>query len=148
MANKTSFKSGHSGNPRGRPPKLRALTAILEATGAEKCSDGKGGEIAYKRQLARMLWKAVVSGQVTFAATNREWGGDRTFDFQASEWFALVRWMFTQIDGELIMQIEDTTGDEEETPGAGAEDGIKPQIYLPDNGRQTPPETPENPPAQ
>lgn len=142
LANKTSFKSGQSGNPSGRPPKCRALTAILEAAGNEKCSDGKGGETTRKKLLARMLWQAAISGQVTFAGANRDWGDARTFDFKAGDWFELVKWLYSQIDGELSLTITDN-GDEGEDAAPSDADIVKPEIYLPDNGRSTPQEKTE-----
>ena len=33
-----TFKPGQSGNPNGRPPKSRALTALLEKAGGRKIS--------------------------------------------------------------------------------------------------------------
>ena len=35
-ASRTSFEKGKSGNPKGRPPKSRTLTAILESAGSKK----------------------------------------------------------------------------------------------------------------
>jgi len=130
---KTSFKPGQSGNPKGRPPKNRAMTEILIAAGKKKASDGEGGTVARNKLLAEMIWKASTGGEVTFHATNREFGASRTLQLKLPEWIDFVKWLVEQMDGRLSisMKLEDDT--EAATPSTPSQSG--PVFYLPENGR-------------
>ena len=88
---KNLWKAGESGNPRGRPPKSRALTAILEKAG-NKALDVDGTRVAGKRLLAAMVWQLATTGKATFP--------DGT-ELQVSprDWLEVVKWLYTQIDG-------------------------------------------------
>ena len=57
--------AGVSNNPKGRPPKNRALTEILEKAGATSL-DINGNKVSRKRLLASLLWEAATTGRVTF----------------------------------------------------------------------------------
>lgn len=81
-----------------------------------------------------MLWQGATAGEVTFHASNREWGGSRTFEFKAADWFELAKWLYSQIDGELSMTFTDDGSEGDKPPSD--DDLVKPQIYLPSNGRE------------
>ena len=89
---------GVSGNPRGRPPKNRALTEILEKAGAAQV-DINGDKVSGKRLLARLLWEGATTGIVTFAA-------DRTYALPVDQWVGLVRFLYQQVDGPPKQDIE------------------------------------------
>lgn len=134
----TSFKPGKSGNPKGRPPKSRAMTEILVAAGKKKASDGDGGNISRNKLLAEMIWKASIGGEVTFHATNREFGGSRTLQLKLPEWIDFVKWLIEQMDGRLSISMKLEDESEPATPSAPSQNG--PVFYLPDNGRDPKPD--------
>ena len=54
------FKKGQSGNAKGRPPKNRTLTAILEKAGNTKHVVG-GKPVAAKKLMADLLWETTLT---------------------------------------------------------------------------------------
>jgi hypothetical protein len=92
------FQKGIVTNPKGRPPKERALTAILERAGAKSVEvDGKA--VSGKQLVARMVWEGVASRVVSFPD-----GALMTLD--ADQWLILVKWVYAQIDGPPKQQME------------------------------------------
>lgn len=86
-----AWTPGASGNKRGRPPKGRALTEILEKAGNRTVVRGDQ-KVARKRVLAEMLWEAAMTGRVTFP-TEREEALD------LDEWFDIAKFVYSHIDG-------------------------------------------------
>lgn len=86
---------GTVNNPKGRPPKNRALTEILEKAGAK----GNG-----KKIVASLLWEGATTGRVTFAE-------DRQLLLSVSDWAGIAKWLYQQIDG-LPAQRTELTGAE------------------------------------
>jgi len=88
---RTSFQPGQSGNPKGTPPKHRALTALLERAGAKTVLvDGKN--VSSKRWLAGALWQVITSASVTMP-------DGRTFDVEPKDWLETVKWLYAHVDG-------------------------------------------------
>ena len=117
----TSWEKGCAPpNPKGRPPKSRALTAILEKAGA-KAHDIDGKRVAGKRLLATMVWELATTGKATFP--------DGT-ELQVSprDWIEVVKWLYSQIDGppKAEQAIEHT--------GAGGRELIFRVVYADDDG--------------
>jgi hypothetical protein len=85
------FKRHQSGNPRGRPPKERALSAILARLGEQRVLvDGR--QVAGKTFLAAKVWELITSGQLTLT--------DRVLELDdAKEWFEVVKWFYAHLDG-------------------------------------------------
>jgi hypothetical protein len=105
---------GASGNPKGRPPKSRALTEILQRAGKTTLHYGvnKKGEVAKKSRqaiLAEMLWTAAVTGEVLL---NADYGPQRLVALGGDEWLDVVKFLYAHIDGapktSLIDIPEDT----------------------------------------
>ncbi|RYX86622.1 hypothetical protein EON83_00120 [bacterium] len=144
MANKTSFKTGQSGNPKGRPPKSRALTDILAKAGSVKVTSLDGKPLDRKNALAEMIWTAAIAGQVHFRAANREvsakYGSrpmDRDLELDWGQWWPLAVWLYHQIDGDLAVTFQEKAGgDGDELPTGGGDE--PPVLYMPDNGRENP----------
>lgn len=53
---------GISGNPRGRPPKKRALTDLLEKIGKKKSQDGQSNSQIF----AEKIWDGLTTGVITY----------------------------------------------------------------------------------
>lgn len=149
MGNKTTWKTGQSGNPSGRPPRSRALTDLLIAAGKTKVVDADGRPIPRNRLLADMIWLAVTAGQVEFLAENRGYDAHgliartRVSEFAARDWFEVVKWLYAQIDGDLSVHYDDRgSGDDDDGPTGEADSNSV--VILPDNGRsvQRPDDTP------
>ncbi len=94
----TSWKKGDpSPNPNGRPLKHRALTAILERAGS-KTVDDDGKSTSRRRVLARMVWEAATTGSVRFP-------DGKALKVDAGDWFDVVKWIYSHIDGPPKQQI-------------------------------------------
>jgi len=87
-------KKGQTNNPNGRPPKNRALTALLEAAGA-KTIERDGKPVTRKRFVADALWTAITTGKVTLE------DGEETVTLllATDDWIGLVQFLYKQVDG-------------------------------------------------
>lgn len=85
------FVKGQSGNSKGRPPKVRALTATLEAAGSQTL-EIDGQRLSGKRLVARLVWELVTTGRVKLPD-----GSELLADTDA--WLQAVKWLYTQVDG-------------------------------------------------
>lgn len=94
------FKKGQSGNPKGRPPKNRAWTAILERSGSKTVLGPDGKRISRKRFLAECIMQAITTGKVEFV----DGGFIATDSFK--EWADFAKWIYTHIDGPAKQQLE------------------------------------------
>lgn len=101
MANKGTFKPGQSGNPNGRPPKNRALTAILE-TALNKTADTPDGRVKRKRIIAEHITLAATEGRVVLP-------DGETMELGPKEWIDLLKWIYSHIDGPPRAEIDVTS---------------------------------------
>ena len=97
------FQPGQSGNPKGRPPKDRALTALLEAAGSKSVEvDGK--RIPGKKHVAGLAWQLANTGTLTLP------NGRVLAVAGIDEWLAVVKWVYGQVDGPP-KQVTELTGE-------------------------------------
>lgn len=85
------YQKGQSGNPNGRPPKSRALTEILKRAGG-RMVEVNGEKVSGRRLMARLLWQAAESGEVTLPSGEKLVFGPR-------DWFEVVKFLYQHIDG-------------------------------------------------
>lgn len=116
-----AYKPGESGNPKGRPPKGRALTEIL-ARGGSAAVEYEGKRLSGKRLVARLLWDIAKFGKCILP------GDGKVIEVDADGWFDVVKFLYAQIDGPPKHDVS--------LQHSGAVDVI--QIYLPDNLREQP----------
>ena len=87
------WKPGQSGNPNGRPPKSRTLSAILERAGSRTVQAvGEDKRTASRRFIAQALWEMATTGECTLA-------NGRTLKAEPQGWFDVVKFIYAQIDG-------------------------------------------------
>ena len=93
MARPGTWKKGQSGNPKGRPPKSRALTELLDKAGSKTLEDVDGVRRSGKRVVPRLLWELATSGQTTLP------DGRRLVVDDVSEMMAIWKFLYQHIDG-------------------------------------------------
>ena len=100
MARPGTWKPGQSGNPKGRPPKNRALTELLEAAG-EKTIQYNGGKYktARKRIIADLAWSLATTGEA-------ELPGGKKLKLDPKDWMSLVKWIYQHIDGAPRSEVD------------------------------------------
>lgn len=99
------FVKGQSGNPAGRPPKSRALTDLLEKAGSRSVEMPDGKHVSGKRLIARLAWELATTGRAMFP-------DGKTLEIEPSDWLALVKWIYSHIDGPPRGEVDLTTAGE------------------------------------
>lgn len=105
------FAKGSSGNPKGRPPKARALATLLEKAAKAK-PDVLGGR-TNKDVFAEKIWQALTTGVIEYPAGlvlpgSYDQDGDpipddapRVMRLGANDFIALTRIVLTHLDGPV-----------------------------------------------
>ena len=131
-ASSTSFKPGQSGNPRGRPPKKRALTNLLERGGNVKIQTEQG-EISAKKVMVARIWEGLATGQMTF--------GNISIALENDEYISLIKLVLSQVDGPPKGEVDVTSAGEPIKAGASI-DGMRDLFQMMgQRERANPPET-------
>jgi hypothetical protein len=97
---------GVSGNPKGRPPKERALTTLLERAGNLTVDVGDA-KVARKRLVAEMVWQVATTGGATFPDGSR---------LVVDDWLSVVKWIYAQVDGPPKITADVTLAGDAERP--------------------------------
>jgi hypothetical protein len=88
----TTFQKGQSGNPKGRPPKSRALTTLLEKAGKKKMLPKPGEKaIPLNQYFAEKVWEGLTTGMIQFEG----W----MIPLYPNDYIALAKLVLGQIDG-------------------------------------------------
>jgi hypothetical protein len=90
ITNNGHWKSGQSGNPKGRPRKDRVLTELLRARGETPLMVGSENVTA-QEALARAVWQFAVTGEVWLA-------GKRLKATSVGEWANVVKWLYSHVE--------------------------------------------------
>lgn len=98
------FTSGQSGNPKGRPKKDRALTAMLEAAGGrtvERVNPESGDmeKLTLRKAAISGVWQGLTEGQITFLNGSK-------LPLYSKDYVELVKWLFSHVDGPPKQQVE------------------------------------------
>lgn len=108
----TTWQSGQSGNPKGKPPKARQLATRLAVALSHRLErDGK--TVSGKDLLARLVVDAVFSGSLQFPDGTR-------MAFGPDDWKDLVKFVYSHIDGPAVQKVAPTTPDGEREYGSDA----------------------------
>ncbi len=91
------FVKGQSGNYKGRPPKERALTAILQAA-----LDRKFGEIALKQIMAKKMAFAIATGEIEFTNGKKT----RRIKLDSDQWMQLIKFVYSHVDGPARAELD------------------------------------------
>jgi hypothetical protein len=83
---------GESGNPNGRPRKIKSLTEILARELAKTIPDGEDRRVAVKRFMAMKVTEALTTGKITIA-------DGKFYDLEPNEWVDLLKWSYNRVDG-------------------------------------------------
>jgi hypothetical protein len=98
---KTTWGPGQSGNPTGRTPKERALTAVLETAGSQTV-DVNGKRVSGNRIVARLLWEIAATGKATMP-------DGAVMLVSPRDWLDVVKFIYTQVDGPVKQEVDVTS---------------------------------------
>ena len=130
------FKPDQSGNPRGGPPKSRAMTTLLEKLGDHPVLvDDTGQVIDGKTFVAARMWELLTTGHVTL--------GEQVPTLKDGwEWFEVAKWLYSHVDGPPRPMPDTATRDYLAELAA-----ILRSVYAPQK-RQGPGKSPARPPIE
>lgn len=96
---------GKSNNPKGRPPKQRALTDLLVKELAHTVEvDGKG--VSGKKLIAKNVISAVTTGRIRFPNDTED------SVISVKDWIDFMKWLYAHVDGPPKAEVDVTTGGE------------------------------------
>lgn len=98
ITNPGQWKTGQSGNPKGRKPKGRALTEILRLKGEDPILIG-GETITAQEALAKAVWQFVNTGEV--------WLMGKKLEAQnVGEWASVMKWLYMHVEPTSLRESE------------------------------------------
>jgi hypothetical protein len=87
-----AWKPGESGNPRGKPPKARALTEQLKRAIKKPLIDIDGKKKAGNLVLGRILHDLIVNGEAMLP-------NGKTMVASPKDYVDVIKWLYAQVDG-------------------------------------------------
>src|SRR5690242_17586598 len=93
---------GNRNNPNGRPPKSRALTAVLESALNKPIvfeSENATVKVTGHKLLAALVTELVTTGTVHLP-------GGKVLDAAPKDWIETVKWVYAHIDGPPKQELE------------------------------------------
>ena len=111
------FQPGQSGNPKGRPPKDRALTALLEMAGAKSVILDNGEKVTPKRYVASLVWQALMTGNVALP-------DGKAIKLGGKDWVELVKFLYNHVDGPPKQNVDIRLSIEQEARRLAEEFGL------------------------
>ncbi len=103
ITNSGQFKTGQSGNPKGRPKRSRILTELLQQQGSARFMVGHDSVTA-QEALARAVWQFVVTGEVWLM-------GKKLEASSAGEWASVVKWLYAHVEPTQMATVEESDGE-------------------------------------
>lgn len=98
ITNSGRWKSGQSGNPKGRPRKQDSLSQLLRLEGDATLIIGD--EVLSAREaLAKIVWQLAINGEVWL-------GGKRLETKSVTEWVSVVRWLYDRLELPDTIEME------------------------------------------
>lgn len=94
-----------SNNPKGRPPKSRALTDMLAKAFDQAVEGPDGKKVAAKKLMAEFMRQAVTTGRIRFADGS-------VLRLSPRDWLDTVWRVYEQVDGKPRQEMDVTTGGE------------------------------------
>ncbi|MBA3872944.1 MAG: hypothetical protein H0X30_27750 [Anaerolineae bacterium] len=88
--NSGQWKTGQSGNPKGKTPGSRAISEILRLKGEEQVVVG-GQALSAQEALAEAIWRFVLKGDVMLGKKHLQ--AESVVD-----WVQAVKWLYTYVD--------------------------------------------------
>lgn len=102
------WKSGESGNLKGRPPNGRALAGLLQAALQEKYFY-QGHLLERGAIMAALLAEGVSTGRITFPTDNE--GQTRFYTLTPDQWLSMVVRVLGHVDGPPLPDSTNATAD-------------------------------------
>ena len=97
-----AWQPGQSGNPKGRPKKDKALTAVLSNAAASSLTyyDENGKKKTRRRAdiIGEMVLEGVIFGKITFRKESED-DDEITLELTSNDWRNLVQWYFNRVEG-------------------------------------------------
>lgn len=94
------FQPGQSGNPKGRPPKERALADLLAMAGGKRVMAPNGDRVQRQRIAVENIWDLLAFGRAQLL------GLERPFAVNGRDYVELVKFVFNHIDGPAPTKFE------------------------------------------
>lgn len=126
----TRYKKGQSGNPKGRPPKVRAWAELIRTKGQKKIELADGRTVDAQDLIAELTIEGLITGKITFPRRKGERGRALTLRLEGRDWVKFLKETREHLEPPARQEL-DVTSD-----GEKIDVTIPIHVYIPDNKRQ------------